>query len=223
MINNLPIAVIITTFNSERFINDAIQSVMRQSILPEEIIVIDNGSSDTTESIVKGLGISFQVQTTGQVGASRNLGIKLTKSPFIKFLDADDLLEINALELLYNASLASSSDFIYGKIINFVDPIIDNSKLNSKRFIHTQSPLYSMVTLSSLVAREVFTQYGLPESDNQSWNRWYIVARSKRMAISRIDAIIGKRRIHDSNISHDKTAKSELFNWIALKMKSEDA
>jgi len=216
MSNNLPVAVIITTYNSEKFVKDAIDSVLNQTKNPEEIIVIDNGSSDSTESLVREYGIRFESQTTGQVGESRNLGIKKSESQIIKFLDADDLLEPDALENLYNAHLSSPSELIYGQMLNFMDPTISDSK--PENFLHMQTPFHTMTVLSALVPRELFLKYGFPEQDNHSWNRWYIRAQSKGLAVLRIDAVIGKRRIHKQNISHDVAAKAEMFKWIALKM-----
>jgi glycosyltransferase involved in cell wall biosynthesis len=220
MSKKLPIAVIITTFNSEKFIEDAINSVLNQTKCPEEIIAIDNGSTDSTESIIQKYGIRLESQITGQVGASRNMGIKLCKSPIIKFLDADDLLEPDALESLYNAYLSSPSELIYGKIVNLVDT--RDNDLKHTNFMHTQLPVLVMTTLSSIVSREVFLKYRFPEQDNYSWNYWYVNAKSQGLEILRIDKVIGKRRIHEQNISHDQAAKAELFKLIALNLKKKN-
>jgi glycosyltransferase involved in cell wall biosynthesis len=214
------ISVIVTTYNSERFISQAIESVLSQSKYPEELIVVDNGSTDATEGLVKNHRIPFYAQTQGQVGESRNLGMRIAKSPLIKFLDADDLLDPKALEILENAYYSSRAELIYGKTLNFID-----SKYvagGEKFFAHSEAPIYSMSVLSSLITRDVFLKYGFPDQDNYSWNRWLVNAQTKGIMLHRIDQIVGSRRIHDLNISHSQLAKNEIFNLVALKMKNTE-
>ncbi len=216
MIDPVEIAVVITTFNSERFIGEAIESVVRQTLQPAEIVVIDNGSTDSTESMVATRNIPFYVQTDGHVGRSRNLGLQVTKSPLIKYLDGDDLLSPSALQDLWDGLSSQNGHYAYGKNTNFVDESYTVAK--AKEIAHTETPVASGITLNSLMHRSVFETYGLPEEDNHSWNRWFVEATEKGMRSVLVEAVVGRRRIHDSNISHQEDAKTELFNLIAAKL-----
>ena len=87
------VSVIMCTFNNGRFIEEAIRSLLRQTQLPEEIIVIDDGSTDGTEEIVRSLHeprIRYLYQSNRGPSAARNRGILLSTGDYVAFLDADD-------------------------------------------------------------------------------------------------------------------------------------
>jgi len=89
---NLSVSVVIPTYNYGRFISEAIQSVLEQTYPIFEIIVVDDGSTDGTESIVKEFGdrIRYVKQENLGVCAARNTGIEMSSGDLIAFLDADD-------------------------------------------------------------------------------------------------------------------------------------
>jgi glycosyltransferase involved in cell wall biosynthesis len=96
------VSVVIPTFNMGEFISDAIVSVIQQSFKNIEIIVVDDGSIDDTDKIVKKLikqtDIRYIYQKNKGVSAARNTGIQLSKGEFIAFLDSDDYWEPTKLE-----------------------------------------------------------------------------------------------------------------------------
>ncbi|MBU0636705.1 glycosyltransferase [Patescibacteria group bacterium] len=93
--NKLKISVIIPTYNSARYIKEAIDSVLTQTLLPFEIIVINDGSTDNTEQIIASyieLGkIIYIKKKNNGTASARNVGIKNAKGELIAFLDADDV------------------------------------------------------------------------------------------------------------------------------------
>ena len=87
------VSVIIPTYNYAHFIDEAIESVLAQTFPIFEIIVVDDGSSDNTEEIIKKFGdkVRYIKQKNGGVGLARNTGVKNSGGEFIAFLDADDI------------------------------------------------------------------------------------------------------------------------------------
>lgn len=91
------VSVIISTFNCERYVEEAIRSVTRQTERDLEIIVVDDGSTDSTLLLAGQLAVEDQriaVHTmphTGYPGASRNCGLALARGEYVVFLDGDDL------------------------------------------------------------------------------------------------------------------------------------
>lgn len=87
------ISVIIPTYNYGRFIADAIKGVLAQTYPIEEIIVIDDGSTDDTAEIVAGFvpQVKYFKQENSGVCAARNNGVKRSSGDYIAFLDADDI------------------------------------------------------------------------------------------------------------------------------------
>lgn len=109
------VSVVIPTFNRAKILQRALDSVFAQTRPADEIIVVDDGSTDDTRRVIEGYGsrVRYVYQTNAGVGAARNAGIKATTSDFVAFLDSDDLwgpeklqLQMQALETLSDVALA---------------------------------------------------------------------------------------------------------------------
>jgi glycosyltransferase involved in cell wall biosynthesis len=87
------VSVVIPTYNSGTFLGGAIQSVLAQTYSDFEVIVVDDGSTDNTESVVHSFGdrVCYVRQENKGAGAARNHGIKRSRGKYVAFLDADDL------------------------------------------------------------------------------------------------------------------------------------
>ncbi len=87
------VSAIITTYNYAPFIAGAIESVLQQTHRPDEIIVVDDGSTDDTAAIVAAyaeVGVRYIYQANQGAGAARNSGLRAGQGEFVAFLDADD-------------------------------------------------------------------------------------------------------------------------------------
>ncbi len=89
---NVDVSVIVPTYNRAPLVVKAIESVLRQTALPKEIIVIDDGSTDDTTSVLQRFGdeIIFVRQENQGVGVARNHGLDLARGRYLAFLDSDD-------------------------------------------------------------------------------------------------------------------------------------
>jgi glycosyltransferase involved in cell wall biosynthesis len=87
------VSVVIPTYNSGAFLREAIQSVLSQTYVDFEVVVVDDGSTDNTESVVHSFGdqVRYVKQQNQGAGAARNQGIKRSQGEYVAFLDADDL------------------------------------------------------------------------------------------------------------------------------------
>lgn len=96
-----PVTVIIPCYNAEAFIEQALRSVLDQSVPVSEIYVIDDGSTDNTVSLVESFDSRVHVVRQENQGPSvaRNAGIELAKTDWLAFLDADDFWEKRKLEI----------------------------------------------------------------------------------------------------------------------------
>ncbi|MGB7443734.1 MAG: glycosyltransferase [Coleofasciculaceae cyanobacterium] len=112
------ISVVIPVYNGEKTIHETINSVLKQSFCDWELIVINDGSTDLTQSIVSSIKDSrvklFNYPNAG-LSATRNRGIELATGNYISFLDADDLWssdklksQLEALQLNPQAAVAYS-------------------------------------------------------------------------------------------------------------------
>ena len=114
MSENQKISVIIPVYNTEKYLAQAIQSVLKQEEKPLEIIVVDDGSTDGSVNVATKFGSQislYQHQTNKGVGAARNLGVNNSKGEFLAFLDADDQWTPGRIEkqidvMMHNSAIA---------------------------------------------------------------------------------------------------------------------
>ncbi len=87
--------IIVPTYNREAFIGKTIASILAQTYQHFEIIIVDDGSKDNTEAVVKAFNdprIHYYLKDNGERGAARNYGIAKAKGDYITFIDSDDVL-----------------------------------------------------------------------------------------------------------------------------------
>src|SRR5665213_1535655 len=88
----MTVSVVIPAYNAELFIARAIDSVLSQTTPVSEIIVIDDGSTDSTLDLVRGYGdkVRLIAQSNGGPARARNVGVAISSGKYVAFLDADD-------------------------------------------------------------------------------------------------------------------------------------
>src|SRR5262249_23296673 len=86
------VSVIVPVYNGEKYLRFALESVVGQKHRPLEIIVVDDGSTDSSAAIAKGFTeVRYLHQANAGVASARNTGLKAATGAFIAFLDQDDL------------------------------------------------------------------------------------------------------------------------------------
>ena len=109
------ISVIVPVYNVEKYLRECIDSIIRQTYKNIEIILIDDGSKDSSGQICdeytkKDKRIKVIHQENRGVSSSRNLGIKKSNGKWITFVDSDDWLEDNFIEVLFNIAKRENAD-----------------------------------------------------------------------------------------------------------------
>jgi len=86
------VSVVIPVFNGERYLQQAIASALEQTYPPHEVVVVDDGSTDASRSIVESFGgkVICKIQQNLGPSAARNLGTEVSTGEWIAYLDADD-------------------------------------------------------------------------------------------------------------------------------------
>jgi len=164
----LEISVIITTYNRQDLLKRALLSVLNQTHMPKQIIVIDDGSSDETRKMVQYdfPDIEYIYQKNSGISAARNRGIQVARYPWIAFLDSDDEWNPKKLEE-QQAALSQSptcrichTDEIWIRKGRRVNP--KNKHLKSGGYIFEKClPLCVISPSAVLIHRELFEHHGL--------------------------------------------------------------
>lgn len=129
------VSVVIPAYNAASFIIDALNSITSQVLLPKEVIVVNDGSSDQTEEVVRewiSKSVPFRVllhtQSNAGISVSRNVGIRQSTAAWVALLDADDIWEPTHLQELFNARRhVPDAVAAYGAGRLLVDGVVQNS------------------------------------------------------------------------------------------------
>lgn len=136
------VSVIVPVYNGEKYLNQCLDSISNQTLENIEIICINDGSSDNTSSILKKYSSKdnrFKIITTenrGQ-GCARNTALNEAVGKYISFVDADDWIESDSLELLYKKAKSDDLDMVFFQMVNYMqssDNFVSTDLYNIKSF-----------------------------------------------------------------------------------------
>ncbi|MFR0894323.1 MAG: glycosyltransferase family 2 protein [Alistipes onderdonkii] len=116
--NNPKVSVVIPVYNTEAYVEQTLRSIMGQTLRDIELIVINDGSTDGSLSVLERIAtgddrIRLYTQPNKGLSETRNAGIDRARGEFIYFMDSDDLLEPDALERCYERCQSDRLDFVF--------------------------------------------------------------------------------------------------------------
>lgn len=109
------VSVIVPIYNSEKYLKRCIDSLVSQTLIDIEFILINDGSADSSDSIISSYNdsrIKYFKRSNHGIGATRNFGIEHSSGEFIGFLDSDDYVEPDMYEKLYNKCIQDNLDIV---------------------------------------------------------------------------------------------------------------
>lgn len=178
----MKISVVIPAYNSARFLPRCLQSVFAQTLTPEEVIVVDDGSTDNTAKLAEQLGAKVIICSNSGPSAARNTGIQNAGCEWIALLDADDLWAPNKLE---RQALCIRPDtvLVYTGIREFDDngireerPAID--AVSAKRVLRYRNPITPSTVL---VRRDAVVRDGGFREDIRACEDWEMWVRLQHL------------------------------------------
>lgn len=202
------ISVVIPLFNKGVDILDTIESAIDQTLPAEEILIIDDGSTDCGERLVTALILSdskyhnvrLVSQKNGGVSSARNLGVELSIGEYVAFLDADDIWERHFLEeisnLISDFPQAQAYATRYQKVVageRYVDPLIrDQSQLSEPKILNDYFAISAkgdlpFMTSSICIEKKLFDALGgfpLKEAMGEDQDLWAKIALNAEMVVS---------------------------------------
>ena len=197
------VTLLIPAFNAEKFIKESIGSIQNQTILPGEIIVINDGSTDNTSNILRSLkvnGLRVIEQNNQGVAAALNRGIAESRGEILAFLDSDDLWLPNKLETQLEVMRNHQVDMVFALIENFLDLALD---VDFSQKLEVNLKLFVGISKSTwIIRKESFLRVGFFERKCKiELLDWY--ARAKDCGITEhiVNQVMVKRRIHGNNQS----------------------
>jgi glycosyltransferase involved in cell wall biosynthesis len=223
----MKVSVIVPVGNGERFIEAALESIFFQGDtfpgLELEVIVVDNGSTDSTVDLIRrrfGSSVIMGQEPRRGAAFARNRGIGLTTSPWLAFLDADDLWLPGKLRdqcAAFAAMPGLGMVFCQGE--EFSDPPGTFPAVETARGFNHASAL--------LVRREVFDLVGLfPEFRCGEFIAWFGWAQTLGVAAHVVPRVLVRRRIHAANTTRSRqllTDYAAAMQWLISRRRGHAA
>lgn len=119
-----PVSVVMPVYNGERYLNEAITSILKQSMVDFEFIIVDDGSTDNTSKIIHSFHdrrLVYIHQANAGIAAALNKGINLAQGDYIARMDADDIAHFDRLQLQYQHMLIHDHVDILGGQAYLID------------------------------------------------------------------------------------------------------
>ncbi len=218
--NSPEISVIVPCYKVEKYISDTIESVLRQSFIDWELLLVDDGSPDNVGKIcdeyaLKDSRIKVFHKENGGVMSARMLGLKNATGNFVMFLDGDDMYPEYSLELLHKTITEKQVDWIRGSVAdvdenNSITVVYENKWLNGcadhdefmKRFCRIPKALSSSIYRKSVLdSKEIVLDPKIKNNEDFIFN---LFLSDQIKCVYGIKDIVYLCHVHDDSASHAK-------------------
>lgn len=238
--NSVKISVIIPVYNVEKYLVECLDSITNQTLKCIEIICINDGSTDNSMTILKELAskderIRVFNQKNQGLSITRNKGIYLSKGDYVYFIDSDDKLRYDALEILYRRCLKNNLDILYFDGEPFYESYSLGEKYSSykelysstKKFDYTltgqemflrliDNSIYKSSACMQIVKKELLTKNNIKfkekilHEDNLFTFQTLLIANR----VQQIDTILYLRRVRDGSIVTTRKSFEHFYGYF---------
>lgn len=214
------VSVVIAAYNAEAYIAEAIESVLGQTVAPDEVIVIDDGSRDGTRSVLDRFGsriVALTQENSGQAVAV-NKGLAMARGELIGFCDADDLWTARKLEMqLALLEHDRSVEAAFGKVQQFVSP--DVPEADRARLTPAVEIMPGELKQCMLIRRVALKRIGPFDESLPAtfFIAWLGRAKQNGLKIAHVDDVVVQRRLHLGNGGRTNTDAQNLQTLMALR------
>lgn len=168
----MKVSVIVAAYNAEKYVAETMESIVGQSIDDYEVIVVNDGSTDGTIGILREYEKEYSHVTiidkeNGGPSSARNCGLDVAQGDFVYFFDADDVLELDALEKLYERAQQKKADLVIAKYdifnrfkttpVNGINDLVAMDKIDK----YEPQILWTFSLCNKLFRRSIIEKYGL--------------------------------------------------------------
>lgn len=223
------ISVIITNYNYGNYIGQAIDSVLGQTYKDVELIIIDDGSTDNSDTVIKKYTkktpkITYVKQENLGANATRNKGIDMARGRYIFFLDADNWLNDNHIELMYQKMIDTDADVVYSDLQHFGG---DDELLQVPEFDLDTLKVTNFIDTSALIDKQSIGEnrfdLELNRKSSQDWDFFLGMALKGARVVKAPEQVRLNYRVHEKQ--HGNNFKSvakidqsiEVYRYITDK------
>jgi len=218
------VSCIIPVFNGERYLSEALDSVYAQTLQPAKIIIVDDGSTDGTVDLIAALPNEIEKirQENKGPAAARNAGLRRAETEFVAFLDADDLWhKEKSQRQLARFEACPDLVLVTAHSQNFWEPELKDEELALQQSPAAKPQVGASGT--AMVRRSLFDRVGYFDAENthRDYHDWLFRLREQGAAVEIMTDVLLFRRMHDHNLSRDRTTTDHDNMFRALKASLE--
>lgn len=239
----MKVSIVIPVYNAEKFLEECINSCLKQTYQNIEIIGVDDGSTDNSASILDRFSGHVKVikKENGGTPSALNAGIKVMNGEWFKWLSADDVLYENAIEVLVNEAISQGEGAKSCIFYSSYDLIDENSNLIGEFIEQDYNKVDSMKRKTilldhyygngstSLIHKSVFDRHGLFDEsigfkeDYEFWLRCCVLNNCNLFLIQKK---LAKYRIHPTQLTRTKIRENlervNIIKHLILEKLPED-
>jgi glycosyltransferase involved in cell wall biosynthesis len=219
------VSCVVPVFNGERYLEEAVRSILGQSYEPVEIIVADDGSTDGTAAVARGLDarVRYVRQPTAGPSATRNRGIATAAGEFVAFLEPDDLWHPDKLALQMAVfDSRPETDVCATHARNFWIPELAGEA--ERHEDHARAQGVPGFIVSAIVARRaLFDRVGLFDTSLTFTGHtdWLMRATDARAVIALLPELLTYHRMHHTNLTRRESAacRAEYLRVLSMSLR----
>jgi glycosyltransferase involved in cell wall biosynthesis len=201
-----PVSVIIPVYNGEVYLEKTLESALSQDPQPLELIVVDDGSTDTTAQIAQDRHprIRYIYQANAGTPAARNRGLGMARGEIVGFLDADDLWSPGKIDIqTQHLGRHPSVDIVLGRTQMIM---LAEDADGRAHFREYGDPEYCPSVGSALFRRGAFKTVGLFDESRRFCDDvdWFLRAKEKGLSLMHHPEVVQYYRRHQTNITNQR-------------------
>jgi glycosyltransferase involved in cell wall biosynthesis len=217
------VSVVVPVYNGERYLAEAIQSLLEQEHRPLEVLVIDDGSTDGSARVAQQFGpeVHYHRREHAGLAGTRNHGTQLARGALLAFVDADDMWVPGRLARQVAALEAEPElDGVFGRMEQFVSPELDPELQQRLRPRLTDLPALTPSTL--LIRTSAYRRVAAldPQWTVGEFLDWLLRARELGLKTRMLDQLVLRRRIHADNMGRrERDARGDYARILMASLK----
>jgi glycosyltransferase involved in cell wall biosynthesis len=221
------VSIVISCYNRKDFIAETLNSCLAQTFKDFEIVIVDDGSTDDSLSVINSYttipNVTFIRQQNGGPGSARNRGILNAKGKYIVTLDSDDMLREDHLQLMVD-SMGDREDLI---VTSWLRLLRNNGSIENAPWAHVPTSYKDAITRNFCICCSMFSKTawqninGFDENrvliSREDWDFWIRLYQSG-CEVKVIEDYLLLYRIHDNSLSTGSSLKiQEAENYLRSK------